>query len=168
MKRAPEAKRPRLEPSLPQLSSCGPIEALANAYAAIALRSFRNYQVAAPLKQEVLRATSIKQDILPQLSSCGPIEAAPVLQHRSPYQAFRNYQVAAPLKLGQGSARSSDTQTFRNYQVAAPLKHVFSFGFGCQYGLPQLSSCGPIEAAGPAKSGWCPTAPSATIKLRPH
>ena len=61
--------------SFPQLSSCGPIEAVQPASWPASFSPFRNYQVAAPLKPAVIEAAF---EIL--------------------VSAFRNYQVAAPLK----------------------------------------------------------------------
>ena len=63
-------------------------------------------------------------------------------------RAFRNCQVAAPLKQRTGRGPRRRSGAFRNCQVAAPLK----LGVGANEGwfsnfLPQLSSCGPIEAA---------------------
>ena len=133
---------------LPQLSSCGPIEALTqltrfaepaafrNYQVAAPLKqvrprlevwpqgwSFRNYQVAAPLKRAEPTLVSSLWPSLPQLSSCGPIEA-----RLATWPLFR-------------------VSTFRNYQVAAPLKLIYVTSFnGAGRCLPQLSSCGPIEA----------------------
>ena len=59
--------------------------------------------------------------------------------------------------------------TFRNYQVAAPLKLAPTrVSDHTRRILPQLSSCGPIEALVPHASLVNFTGPSATIKLRPH
>ena len=60
------------------------------------------------------------------------------------------------------------TKTFRNYQVAAPLKlKIGDAVFEAVVNLPQLSSCGPIEA-GRRVLRQRRLGPSATIKLRPH
>ena len=62
--------------ALPQLSSCGPIEASVGLLSGfLPTIAFRNYQVAAPLKPKSTRLLSFALD------------------------PFRNYQVAAPLKL---------------------------------------------------------------------
>ena len=62
--------------------------------------------------------------------------------------AFRNCQVAAPLKLDLAREPYAPRRAFRNCQVAAPLKHVgVELALGLVNRLPQLSSCGPIEAA---------------------
>ena len=115
-------RAPRDRRRLPQLSSCGPIEAqLAHVGYAAAIRTFRNCQVAAPLK--------------PNIIGDGDMDAA----------AFRNCQVAAPLKrLGHWTLTHRYRAAFRNCQVAAPLKPVV-----CE----------------PTARVFCP---SATVKLRPH
>ena len=85
--------------------------------------AFRNYQVAAPLKPPAAHV-SIR-----------------------PLAAFRNYQVAAPLKQVVVVNTAPSITPFRNYQVAAPLKHSRNARKARQpERLPQLSSCGPIEA----------------------
>ncbi len=61
--------------------------------------SFRNCQVAAPLKHYPPRWGAGVMAGLPQLSSCGPIEARSVCARRQWGTTFRNCQVAAPLKL---------------------------------------------------------------------
>ena len=61
--------------------------------------SFRNYQVAAPLKLEEAPVVLGVHLLLPQLSSCGPIEASRLSRAVKSVPSFRNYQVAAPLKL---------------------------------------------------------------------
>ena len=84
---------------LPQLSSCGPIEALcAFCSDALAWSAFRNCQVAAPLKRGQAPEGRGRAVRLPQLSSCGPIEAGGRRPSRRDECAFRNCQVAAPLK----------------------------------------------------------------------
>ena len=82
--------------------------------------------------------------------------------------AFRNCQVAAPLKRSPGM------------EVAAgrPLPQLSSCGpieavrrdlcLGGDALLPQLSSCGPIEARLVVIDNLGYPAPSATVKLRPH
>ena len=84
--------------------------------------SFRNCQVAAPLKHFYVRCVGVQ-----------------VL-------AFRNCQVAAPLKQNLVFKQATQVFAFRNCQVAAPLKRVDHLNHACDLGLPQLSSCGPIEA----------------------
>ena len=79
-------------PDLPQLSSCGPIEALP-------LVGRRSHSV-----------------FLPQLSSCGPIEAVITLVIAVVGGTFRNCQVAAPLK------RPSTTSPMRSLQPSATVK----------------------------------------------
>ena len=60
---------------------------------------------------------------------------------------FRNYQVAAPLKPLERRLARARLAAFRNYQVAAPLKHNAPENLHeAHWCLPQLSSCGPIEA----------------------
>ena len=107
---------------LPQLSSCGPIEALTGRRLERAVKSFRNCQVAAPLKPG-------------RPARRGPSHAA-----------FRNCQVAAPLKHCPVCFETAISRTFRNCQVAAPLKQRSQLCRRRRGGLPQLSSCGPIEA----------------------
>ena len=155
---------------LPQLSSCGPIEASFCGRRRRRLpRPFRNCQVAAPLKH-----------------TQGGLDAALG-------RTFRNCQVAAPLKLFKAYRGKKLGLAFRNCQVAAPLKrHGARPCNVCPRRLPQLSSCGPIEArrgsyagrrrrpfrncqvAAPLKPRGAirgcrgSTRPSATVKLRPH
>ena len=106
--------------------------------------SFRNYQVAAPLKLGFRAGRPCTGPRLPQLSSCGPIEAWDPAEPKAWTVSFRNYQVAAPLKPVLDGRGRIEGRAFRNYQVAAPLKR--RFGRAC------------INT----------TKPSATIKLRPH
>ena len=82
---------------LPQLSSCGPIEAVVFTAKTKTDFAFRNYQVAAPLKP-IVDLPGLQAVCLPQLSSCGPIEASVRITSDLGNKAFRNYQVAAPLK----------------------------------------------------------------------
>ena len=121
--------------NLPQLSSCGPIEARRPSGAGIC------------------------PSLLPQLSSCGPIEATFWTSPLFLLTPFRNCQVAAPLKLDRARAAWAGCCPFRNCQVAAPLKHPALAGSKpAARRLPQLSSCGPIEAW----RGWaCPCLPAA-------
>ena len=113
----------------------------------VAKSTFRNEQVAAPLKG-------------------GSNPLLPI-----PRSTFRNEQVAAPLKAQHGAfVILPCLPAFRNEQVAAPLKGRFACNTGgharC---FPQRTSCGPIE-------GWrnnmrgqaAEQALSATNKLRPH
>ena len=158
---------------LPQLSSCGPIEALSLGFSGMKAATFRNCQVAAPLKPRRPPRGALGARPLPQLSSCGPIEATATTPTRSrssslpqlsscgpieaafrraagrrARQAFRNCQVAAPLKRRPGKRMAGHTGAFRNCQVAAPLKRDPDAGhLARKQFLPQLSSCGPIEAA---------------------
>ena len=155
---------------LPQLSSCGPIEA-------------QSWFSASPPTSS-----------LPQLSSCGPIEAIVGGGARRRRQGpFRNCQVAAPLKPIRGRNDFQGSGAFRNCQVAAPLKLIsrpivrigmrglpqlsscgpieaIRNGLPCRLcgPLPQLSSCGPIEATSRDSARRSAPAPSATVKLRPH
>ena len=158
----------RYQDGLPQLSSCGPIEAIMPPSGKGRVFSFRNYQVAAPLKHPSKGRGSLFGGSLPQLSSCGPIEASAEIGPACKWTPFRNYQVAAPLKPIQPALAHLFDDTFRNYQVAAPLKQNFvppKIEVLCS--LPQLSSCGPIEAL-PQSRARRGVPPSATIKLRPH
>ena len=60
---------------------------------------------------------------------------------------FRNCQVAAPLKRAARPLNRKRGLAFRNCQVAAPLKLVQPLrSHQALPPLPQLSSCGPIEA----------------------
>ena len=159
---------PPLARRLPQLSSCGPIEARRPYWRPPDFAPFRNCQVTAPLKRTMRRTFSLSISHLPQLSSCGPIEARGCCFIVRRGHTFRNCQVAAPLKRLRDLARCHVERAFRNCQVAAPLKqggnvHVVLDGAL----LPQLSSCGPIEALawGRGRRQW---KPSATVKLRPH
>ena len=113
--------------------------------ASVAAGAFRNCQVAAPLKRLAPRRRARQG---------GP---------------FRNCQVAAPLKrAGTGGARRR-RYAFRNCQVAAPLKQWAShLPAGAGTPLPQLSSCGPIEAYLVEAALEGGNLPSATVKLRPH
>ena len=155
---------------LPQLSSCGPIEVWTLALSFRASRSsFRNYQVAAPLKFRLGRHRPAGGCVLPQLSSCGPIEVTRAAKSRRGAGSFRNYQVAAPLKCRRPRGAARGTDAFRNYQVAAPLKYNTRAPWPVSArGLPQLSSCGPIEVRIVLGCAEHVAAPSATIKLRPH
>ena len=132
--------------SLPQLSSCGPIEAAGSVPAAALRRapSFRNYQVAAPLKHgKTLWARAGYG--LPQLSSCGPIEAMYAQAERGHWASLPQLSSCGPIE-------------------------AFGLGAGAPGAatLPQLSSCGPIEAFVSASVNSPTSKPSATIKLRPH
>ena len=85
--------------------------------------AFRNCQVAAPLKPQ----------------------GAPDANAQA--KTFRNCQVAAPLKLEQARHCPHPGPAFRNCQVAAPLKlGAAALVARAVHDLPQLSSCGPIEA----------------------
>ncbi len=86
-------------------------------------QGFRDYQVAAPLKQ---RGASGK---------------------RAELLGFRDYQVAAPLKHSLRLSCRSRHVGFRDYQVAAPLKPPDRpRPHQPQRRFPRLSSRGPIEA----------------------
>ena len=168
----PRGRSPARGRVLPQLSSCGPIEASLPVSSRRRALPFRNCQVAAPLKLGAPSRAPSSAEPLPQLSSCGPIEARPwciaekrekllpQLSSCGPIEArlgeqdagqvgaFRNCQVAAPLKPDRVDRLVEAARAFRNCQVAAPLK----LPRRCrdrrrrQIRLPQLSSCGPIEA----------------------
>ena len=180
---------------LPQLSSCGPIEATSASRSGARPRPFRNCQVAAPLKRALqlflLRlaappfrncqvAAPLKRHRRAHLQSgraafrncqvAAPLKQRADLLDQRPDLPFRNCQVAAPLKrLRAGNDIRHGPPPFRNCQVAAPLKQapatLRSLQISC---LPQLSSCGPIEAATTAPSASPSASPSATVKLRPH
>ena len=132
---------------LPQLSSCGPIEAAPKTGSpARASQAFRNYQVAAPLKRRTACSAGWPGGILPQLSSCGPIEANLSAWSAISASTLPQLSSCGPIEAKRvPCASAAQPTTFRNYQVAAPLKH--------------LSVCG---------RGADTYAPSATIKLRPH
>ncbi len=61
-------------------------------------RSFRDYQVAAPLKRLAPVVAHSITGVFPRLSSRGPIEAWKNNRERRKRSSFRDYQVAAPLK----------------------------------------------------------------------
>ena len=88
----------------------------------MARRSFRNEQVAAPLKHCTTVSGYTGAQGIPQRTSCGPIEAPDHAGTPPPVMPFRNEQVAAPLKLVNPRSRSLHSLSFRNEQVAAPLK----------------------------------------------
>ena len=170
-----------------------PLKPLVAGVEARAVVPFRNCQVAAPLKLPALMGGRAIQGPLPQLSSCGPIEACLAPQCQKHCAPFRNCQVAAPLKRRGGPGGRGGRHAFRNCQVAAPLKREARGRIvRIHLLLPQLSSCGPIEAAGadlcarradtpfrncqvaaplkrrPMPASWAGRGPSATVKLRPH
>ena len=61
--------------AFPRLEGCGPIEALVQIlYSSISL-NFRDWKVAAPLKQRFEVSESSHQREFPRLEGCGPIEA---------------------------------------------------------------------------------------------
>ena len=130
---------------LPQLSSCGPIEA---------------FNPAAPTGKHVR---------LPQLSSCGPIEATRTARSATlSLKAFRNYQVAAPLKRPDDSKVAPGGRAFRNYQVAAPLKRPIVLSYSVRWGaFRNYQVAAPLKHAGEQEQN-ARQKPSATIKLRPH
>ena len=161
----------QLGKDLPQLSSCGPIEAYITKSALLGQMAFRNYQVAAPLKRN-LRAPYKVVKYLPQLSSCGPIEAAACSRAARPRPSLPQLSSCGPIEahsvvahvLAQGislpqlsscgpieadgtGAQRRYGSAFRNYQVAAPLKPEGASDNSALSYLPQLSSCGPIEAS---------------------
>ena len=130
--------------TLPQLSSCGPIEARAWRRPRPRSRPFRNYQVAAPLKPVGLHAAAEARR-LPQLSSCGPIEATFTdAKAANGVLSLPQLSSCGPIEARGRLLRRTSRSAFRNYQVAAPLKR---------------------HRGRWARSAICP---SATIKLRPH
>ena len=132
--------------------------------------TFRNCQVAAPLKLRLKAGQPPPRPGFPQLSSCGPIEATPRRRSKdtarrfpqlsscgpieawnrlgldAPHSTFRNCQVAAPLKHICPARSGVELFPFRNCQVAAPLKPRKARKSRKVRDFPQLSSCGPIEA----------------------
>ena len=133
-------------------------------------RSFRNCQVAAPLKLGTAAGGANAAGTLPQLSSCGPIEASLRRQGgKLARNAFRNCQVAAPLKHAVHRRHVRRRRTFRNCQVAAPLKQ-----YGGRTARSIVAAFRNCQVAAPLKRaarhgrvGPAPQ-PSATVKLRPH
>ena len=85
--------------------------------------SFRNYQVAAPLKPVVCPFIKRHTD-LPQLSSCGPIEA-----------------IVDTVVVGALPTILPQLSSCGPIEAASPIKRMISRKI-----LPQLSSCGPIES----------------------
>ena len=63
---------------LPQLSSCGPIEACALAELGAAIGRLPQLSSCGPIEAVFPAAAAAARRRLPQLSSCGPIEAAPL------------------------------------------------------------------------------------------
>ena len=100
----------------------------------------------------------IVQSRLPHLPSCGPIEALYNLPNAGEYRAaFCICQVAAPLKLLERDVPVARVHPFRSCQVAAPLKRGRRREPHGNHGrLPQLSSCGPIEATACRRAITCP------------
>ena len=109
--------------------------------------TFRNEQVAAPLKGHADSYLAVEVTVFPQRTSCGPIEGSYTCDCYSSCEAFRNEQVAAPLKASSLIWISSCLMmSFRNEQVAAPLKDLRGgYSGGGQIHFPQRTSCGPIE-----------------------
>ena len=139
--------RPReISRPLPQLSSCGPIEACWSR-PWLPRRDGRLPQLSScgPIEAHARRQAGRWHGSLPQLSSCGPIEAAHSCGRPCHnYPSFRNCQVAAPLKLDVDGGEGVEGPPFRNCQVAAPLKLIVGSGSARR------------------------EQPSATVKLRPH
>ena len=133
---------------LPQLSSCGPIEAALGAPCRRGCReTFRNCQVAAPLKPGSADRRRADGMVLPQLSSCGPIEASLGEGRLFVIELLPQLSSCGPIEARTLGAHRRTSAAFRNCQVAAPLKPVgLPAWFIRAMALPQLSSCGPIEA----------------------
>ena len=110
--------------SLPQLSSCGPIEAARPCMRGPRrLAAFRNYQVAAPLKRRLAVSFLFRLCSLPQLSSCGPIEAGADFDDWARILALPQLSSCGPIEAWAADlSQQAVFPPFRNYQVAAPLK----------------------------------------------
>ena len=156
--------------------------------------TFRNCQVAAPLKRVDKVVGPVRRVALPQLSSCGPIEACGNRPANRPWAPpFRNCQVAAPLKRGEAGRPCDGGQGLPQLSSCGPIEasaaswtprscpclpQLSSCGpieaCPCAFcrrqirRLPQLSSCGPIEARRTGRDFLRRSYPSATVKLRPH
>ena len=82
---------------------------------------------------------------------------------------FRNCQVAAPLKRPCPAVRVLHGHGLPQLSSCGPIEAYYEFlEFSGASGLPQLSSCGPIEADTPLRWRDVYGPPSATVKLRPH
>ena len=109
------------------------------------LVAFRNCQVAAPLKRRDLGPVPRDRRTLPQLSSCGPIEAVFTLSIVLAKTVLPQLSSCGPIEAVIAQKGDLGYGPFRNCQVAAPLKREFW-----------------------AAAGRFDVAPSATVKLRPH
>ena len=84
--------------------------------------------------------------------------------------AFRNCQVAAPLKPAVIDTTLVFTAALPQLSSCGPIEALVPCAGALDgSGLPQLSSCGPIEASRADCTALADLAePSATVKLRPH
>ena len=82
-----------------------PLKGPAGRVAAVRHTAFRNEQVAAPLKVPLEASVPPGGDRIPQRTSCGPIEGTHRPSVGSSHPPFRNEQVAAPLKVQHGGRR---------------------------------------------------------------
>ena len=139
----------RLRRPLPQLSSCGPIEA--NTSMRMRRKAIRLPQLSScgPIEAYPPHNRAHRTCRLPQLSSCGPIEAqAHGRRPSQPSNAFRNCQVAAPLKPALGVRAAKALGHLPQLSSCGPIEAcLLTWKYFADLHLPQLSSCGPIEAS---------------------
>ena len=154
---------------LPQLSSCGPIEAGRPSRRSVRAPSLPQLSSCGPIEAGQFPVCGPDIPRLPQLSSCGPIEALFRLCGARRPGAFRNCQVAAPLKHCVQSITDWKDGILPQLSSCGPIEADRG---ACRPAprqpLPQLSSCGPIEAKSFQRLSMTTRGPSATVKLRPH
>ena len=130
--------------------------------------AFRNEQVAAPLKDPRHDQCGLRSCRIPQRTSCGPIEGGWFTSATSFMASFRNEQVAAPLKEVCGMHADHQEEAFRNEQVAAPLKDRIRIDIerlADPFRNEQVAA--PLKVVH-AVCGKGRSKHSATNKLRPH
>ena len=111
----PPTRRTARPLCLPQLSCCGPIEALSSSSSSGPYTSFRNYHVAAPLKQNVAYTYTLAAEFLPQLSCCGPIEASTCRPKPSKTKSLPQLSCCGPIEAvsasGPGASNTGPSAT---------------------------------------------------------
>ena len=115
---SPAARSAAGSGGFPQLSSCGPIEACYPWRHRHRIATFRNCQVAAPLKLTDRLIEVGGTFSFPQLSSCGPIEALRRLGLKGADKAFPQLSSCGPIEAS-GVANRAQSQA---RQLSATVK----------------------------------------------